>query len=55
MGGGGLAGTPLLLGSPYGPRRGRAKIFSVYIFLAPKALKQNFGCQPGTLKGEGDQ
>ena len=27
VGGGGLAGTPLLLGSPYGPRRRRAQNF----------------------------
>ena len=51
-GGGGLAGTPLLLGSPYGPRRRRAKIFEASILLAPKAPKQNFGCQSQTLEGE---
>ena len=51
-GGGGLAGTPLLPGSPYGPRRRRAKHFEASILLAPKAPKQNFGCQTQTLEGE---
>ena len=49
---GGLAGTPLLPGSPYGPRRRQAKIFEASILWAPKAPKQNFGCQPQTLEGE---
>ena len=39
--GGGVAGTPLLLGSPCG-----------LCLSAPKAPKQNFGCQPQTLEGE---
>ena len=44
MGGGGaLAGTPLLLGSCYGPCQKWAKKFSAEILLALKALKQNFG------------
>ena len=51
-GGGGLAGTPLLPGSPYGPRRRRAESFEASIVLAPKAPKQNSGCQPQTLEGE---
>ena len=52
-GGGGegvLAGTPLLPGSPYGPCRRRAKKIEALILLAPKAPKQNFGCQPQTLE-----
>ena len=58
MGGGGSKGgvwlgPPLLPGSPCGPRRRRAKHFEASILLAPKALKQNFGCQPQTLEGEG--
>ena len=51
---GGLAGTPP---PPRVPllvlRRWRAKIFSASILLAPKAPKQNFGCQPQTVEGEG--
>ena len=43
-GGGGSAGTLLLLGVP-------AK--EAQILLAPKAPKQNFGCLPQTLEGEG--
>ena len=50
---GGLAGTPLLLGSPYGPRRRRAGNFEASVLLAPKAPKQNVGCQPQTLEGGG--
>ena len=50
-GGGGGTGAPLLLGSPYGPRRRRAENFYASILLAPKAQKQNFGCQPQTLEG----
>ena len=43
---------PLLPGSPYGPRRRRAKDFEASILLGPKGPKQNFGCQPQTLEGE---
>ena len=43
---------PLLPGSPYGPRRRRAKDFEASILLAPKGPKQKFGCQPQTLEGE---
>ena len=52
-GGGGLAGTPILPGSPYGPRRRRAGTFEASILLAPKAPEQNFGCQRQTSEGEG--
>ena len=51
-GGGGLAGTPVLPGSPYGPHGRRANNFEAEILLAPKARKQNFGCQPRALQGE---
>ena len=52
-GGGGLwLGAPLLPGSPCGPRRRGAENFEASIFLAPKAPKQNFGCEPQTLEGE---
>ena len=53
-GGGGLrgGGPPLLPGSPYGPRRRRAKKFEAQILLAPKAPKRNSGCQPQTLEGD---
>ena len=50
---GGWLGPPLLPGSPYGPRQRRAETFEASILLAPKAPKQNFGCQPQTLEGEG--
>ena len=46
-----MARTPLLPGSPYGPRRKRAEKFYAFILLAPKAPKQNFACQPQTLEG----
>ena len=42
-----MAGTPLLPGSPTVPEN-----FEASILLAPKAPKQNFGCQPQTLEGE---
>ena len=45
-GGGGLAGTPRLPGSPYAPRRRGAENFEASILLAPKGPKQNVGCQP---------
>ena len=48
----GLAGTPLLPESPYGTRRRGAEHFEASILLAPKAPKQNFGCQPQTLEAE---
>ena len=48
-----LKGGGLWAGSPYGPRRKRAKIVDASILLAPKAPKQKFGCQPQTLEGEG--
>ena len=51
-GGGGLAGTPLLPGSPSGPRRRGANFVEASILLAPKAWKQNVGCQPQTLEGD---
>ena len=51
-GGGGLAGTPLLPGTPYGPRRRRAENFEDSILLALKTPKQNFGCQPQTFEGD---
>ena len=44
-GGRGFGWDPLLPKPPYGPRRRRAKIFGAWILLAPKAPKQNFGCQ----------
>ena len=49
---GGVGWDPLLPGSPCGPRRRRAKLFEAEILLAPKAPKQNFGCQPQTFEGE---
>ena len=50
-GGGGLAGTPSSSGPPMVPTEGGPKILK--LLLAPKAPKQNFGCQPQTLEGEG--
>ena len=49
-GGGGWDPTPPRV-PLWSPRR-RANIFSAEILLAPKAPKQNFGCQPQTLEGE---
>ena len=45
--------TPHLRESPYVPAKGGQKIFKASILLAPKAPKQNFGCQPQTLEGDG--
>ena len=58
-GSGGLAGTLLLPGSPYGPRRMRRKIFGSWNPLGTEGAKAKkkkrkifFGCQPRTLEWE---
>ena len=50
--GGGLAGPPLLLWSPSGPRRRLAENFDAKFLAAPKAPHQNFGYRPQTLERE---
>ena len=54
-GGGGLAGPPLLPGSPYGPRRRRAEHFEAYILLAPKAPNGSLKHWKGRRGGGGSR